>query len=119
MKCPRCQHDSRPRAKFCGQCGTPFKRAKQGGPPVASNLQRALSEALEQQTATSEIFGVISSSPANAPPRPRQALPAHRQARAGAGEPHTRYDDVPRDGHDVLAGEGGGGDEGNGIVSET
>ena len=46
------------------------------------------------------------------PPRPRQALPAHGQARAGAGAPHHRDDDVPRDGHDVLAGEGGGGDEG-------
>src|SRR4029453_9575751 len=40
------------------------------------------------------------------PPRPRQALPAHGQARAGAGAPHHRDDDVPRDGHDVLAGAG-------------
>ena len=45
------------------------------------------------------------------PPRPRQALPAHGQARAGAGAPHHRDDDVPRDGHAVLAGAGGGGDE--------
>ena len=37
---------------------------------------------------------------------------AHGQARAGAGAPHHRDDDVPRDGHAVLAGAGGGGDEG-------
>src|SRR5262249_51343345 len=45
------------------------------------------------------------------PPRPRQALPAHGQARAGAGASHDRDSHVPRDGHDVLAGEGGGGNE--------
>ena len=43
------------------------------------------------------------------PPRPRQALPAHGQAAAGAGAPHHRDDDVPRDGHALLAGAGGGG----------
>ena len=42
------------------------------------------------------------------PPRPRQALP-RAAAPAGAGAPHHRDDDVPRDGHDFLAGEGGGG----------
>src|SRR5262249_11240573 len=42
------------------------------------------------------------------PPRPRQALSAHRQTRAGPGAPHDRNDDVPRDGDDVLAGEGTG-----------
>ena len=49
------------------------------------------------------------------PPRPRQALPAHGQARAGARAPHHRDDDVPRDGHAVLAGAGGGGDAGVGM----
>jgi hypothetical protein len=29
------------------------------------------------------------------PPRPRQALPAHRPTRAGARAPHHRDDDVP------------------------
>src|SRR5262249_48178419 len=42
----------------------------------------------------------------------RQALPAHRQARAGPGASHEGDDDVPRDGHGVLAGAGGGGAEG-------
>src|SRR5262249_54960629 len=45
------------------------------------------------------------------PSRPRQALPTHGQARAGAGAPHHRDNDVPRDGDEVLAGEGGRGDE--------
>jgi tetratricopeptide (TPR) repeat protein len=45
------------------------------------------------------------------PPRPRQTVPTHGQARAGSGAPHHRHDDVPRDGHAVLAGAGGGGDE--------
>ena len=43
------------------------------------------------------------------PPRSRQALPAHRQAGAGPRAPHHRDDDVPRDGHALLAGAGGGG----------
>ena len=42
------------------------------------------------------------------PPRSRQAVSAHRNARAGARAPHDRDDDVPRDGHAVLAGAGGG-----------
>jgi tetratricopeptide (TPR) repeat protein len=45
------------------------------------------------------------------PPRARQALPAHGQARAGPRAPHHRDDAVPRDGHAVLAGAGGGGDK--------
>src|SRR5262249_6444218 len=46
------------------------------------------------------------------PPRPRQALPAHRPARAGAGAPHNGDNDVPGDGDVVLVGEGGGGIDG-------
>jgi len=40
--------------------------------------------------------------------RPRRALPAHGQARASAGASHHCDGDVPRDGDDVPAGEGGG-----------
>src|SRR5437899_6973792 len=53
------------------------------------------------------------------PPRPRQALPAHGQAGAGAGAPHHCDDDVPRDGHAVLAGAGGGGNEGTRVTSNS
>src|SRR5262249_38535860 len=40
-----------------------------------------------------------------------RALPAHAPARASAGAPDYRENHVPRDGDDVLAGAGGGGDE--------
>ena len=52
------------------------------------------------------------------PPRSRQALPAHRQAGAGSRPLHHRDDDVPRDGHALLAGAGGVADEGVGIGGE-
>jgi class 3 adenylate cyclase len=50
------------------------------------------------------------------PSRPRQALPAHGQARAGAGAPRHRDDDVSRDGDDVPAGDSGGGAERVGVM---
>src|SRR5213080_1885415 len=46
------------------------------------------------------------------PLRIGQALPASRQARAGPGAPCHRDKRIPRDGHAVLAGEGGDGVEG-------
>jgi signal transduction histidine kinase len=60
MRCPRCQHENSSRAKFCEECGTPLGRSNESG--SYADLERALSEALEQQAATAEILRVISSS---------------------------------------------------------
>src|SRR5207244_10718393 len=53
------------------------------------------------------------------PRRPRQALPTRGQAAGDAGAPHLSDDDVPRDGHALLAGASRSGDEGGSAMSTT
>jgi hypothetical protein len=70
MRCPRCQQANPPQAKFCLECGTPFGRTNASGYPAASSedQQRALTEALGQQVATSEVLRAISQAQTDAQP---------------------------------------------------
>ena len=62
MPCPRCQHENRQQARFCDACGTPLTVASSTARSYADlkreveRLGRALTEALEQQTATAELL---------------------------------------------------------------
>jgi GAF domain-containing protein len=70
MQCPRCPQDNPSHAVFCLKCGIPLQ-GPDGSPqpaPSYADLQRSLTEALERETATSEILQIISSSPTDVQP---------------------------------------------------
>ena len=65
MTCPRCQQDNPVTdAQFCPRCGAPAGQAAQRATPTVpyTDLRRQLTEARDQQTATSEILRVIAGS---------------------------------------------------------
>src|SRR5262249_53856965 len=79
MTCPPCQQRNPSRANSCLAWGVPLKEPDETRPPTYADLQRSLSEvlereagavrreteALDRETATSEILKVIAASPAD------------------------------------------------------
>ena len=67
MPCPRCQQENQPSARFCAACGTSLQGPSEGATtaPSYTEVQRSLTEALEQQSAMAEILRIISTSPTN------------------------------------------------------
>jgi signal transduction histidine kinase len=68
MEGPRCQHGNPPGQKFCGECGAPLQRPLRSAQPAYADVQQALTEALDRQSATAEILRAISQAQMDAQP---------------------------------------------------
>jgi class 3 adenylate cyclase len=84
-----------------------------GREPDVEQLRQALGRAAAGAGQVVALVGepgvgiVDASRNGSLPPRPRQALPPHGRPGEGPRAPDDRERHVPRDGHGVLAGEGG------------
>ena len=94
---PRCQQDNPVLdAQFCPRCGTPVKHDKDNSPPAASyaEVTSAMTEALAQQKATSEILRVIASSPTDVVPTFEAIATAATRLCAAQDSGVVRFDGV-------------------------
>jgi zinc ribbon protein len=55
MRCPRCNYENPPHAKFCLECGTPLGRIHEGGKLAAA--YRDLDAVMDRRTFLATIAG--------------------------------------------------------------
>ena len=87
-----------------GRCGSSARSPRMPTRPTVEQAEAHYRQALAlaEELGMRPLVGPL-------PPRPRHAVPQDRPRRAGPGRANHRRRDVPRDGDDLLAGEGGGG----------
>jgi Double zinc ribbon len=113
LACPACGFLNEGSERFCGGCGALLAETSMGAETKFQSpdlyTPKHLKSALEgERKQVTVLFADLKGSMEMLA---EQTVPAHQQTRASPGASGHRDDDVPRDGHAVLAGEGGGGDE--------